>query len=97
MANVATPLPLSDAVPRTVLESLKVTLPDGTAMLLTVAVNVTVSPKFEGLFDDVTVVVVGQFSVHTIPPAPTNIKSTLEMPRLLLLSAVLNSMQLVPG
>jgi hypothetical protein len=67
MLNVATP-PDNVPVPRTVVSSLKVTVPvaiDG----VTVAVKVTESPKFDGLSDDVTPVAVDAWLTVNVPEA----------------------------
>ncbi len=56
--------PDKETVPRDVVPSLNVTVPDGVppaGLLVTVAVNVTESPDADGLSDDVTPVVVGMF------------------------------------
>ena len=62
VAKLAWPEPLSDAVPRMLAPSLKVTVPVGVpapgAIAVTVAVNVTDCPTDEGFDDDVTVVMV---------------------------------------
>ena len=58
VASVATPLPFSVPVPRTVVPLLKVTVPAGVPLVadFTVAVNVTVCRYDDGLADEVKVV-----------------------------------------
>jgi hypothetical protein len=68
VVRAATPEPLSEPVPSTVVPSLKVTVPVGVpvagAVAVTVAVKVTVWPKAEGFVSDVTVVdVLAAFTV----------------------------------
>ncbi len=52
--NVACPDPLTVPVPSVVVPSLKVTVPVGPGLGLTIAVNVTACPNTDGLPDDVT-------------------------------------------
>src|SRR6266567_2585504 len=71
VVNVATPLPLSVAVPSGFAPSVKVTVPVGVPEpLVTVAVKVTACPKVLGLNEVVSVVVVG---VAARAPAGANI------------------------
>ena len=65
--NVATPLALSDTVPRVVAPSMKATLPAGVPPdEVTVAVNVTLSPVLDGFFEETSAVDVAA-GVVTVP------------------------------
>jgi hypothetical protein len=82
VGNVATPAPLSVAVPNVLVPSLNVTVPVGVPeaglVAVTVAVNVTDWPKTDGLADEVRVVLLEAwltFCVNAVDVLPVKLES----------------------